>query len=228
MPLPTLASPFATRLGTNYCPTDEEIIAIESFLIGPSLRVNVLDDEIAALHQRLSTLQDERDGLVTHVEAHRALISPVRRLPLDIIQETFVACLPDRNCVMSATEAPVLLGRVCSSWRSISLSNPRLWSKLHIVEPCNVTQASGNEKWAQRMETAAAWLAEHIPALLPDPDTPRLALACGPFRHAFQHNQALVGPHRGRCPRPPAGLYIRATEHRGRRSCTVGIYQHAA
>ncbi|KAJ7782493.1 hypothetical protein DFH07DRAFT_704529, partial [Mycena maculata] len=59
------------------------------------------------------------------VEAHKA---PTRRLPLDFIQEIFVACLPTHwNCAMSASEAPVILGPVCSSWRSISLSTPRLW-----------------------------------------------------------------------------------------------------
>ncbi|KAF8213696.1 hypothetical protein K438DRAFT_1105548 [Mycena galopus ATCC 62051] len=29
-----------------------------------------------------------------------------------------------RNCVSSASEAPILLGRICSSWRAISLSTP--------------------------------------------------------------------------------------------------------
>ncbi|KAJ7022093.1 hypothetical protein C8F04DRAFT_245444 [Mycena alexandri] len=38
-----------------------------------------------------------------------------------------------RNRVMSAVEAPVLLGRICRSWRS--LTTPRLWSRLHVVEP---------------------------------------------------------------------------------------------
>ncbi|KAJ7683084.1 hypothetical protein B0H17DRAFT_1074566, partial [Mycena rosella] len=37
-----------------------------------------------------------------------------------------------RNCVMSAVEAPILLGRICSSWRAISHATPRLWARLHI------------------------------------------------------------------------------------------------
>jgi hypothetical protein len=41
-------------------------------------------------------------GLGAYVDTHKALISPARRLPLDIIEEIFVACLPThRNCVMS-------------------------------------------------------------------------------------------------------------------------------
>jgi len=36
---------------------------------------------------------------------------------------------------MHASEAPVLLGRVCSLWRRISLNTNELWAKLHIVVP---------------------------------------------------------------------------------------------
>ncbi|KAJ6456394.1 hypothetical protein C8R45DRAFT_1034332 [Mycena sanguinolenta] len=36
-----------------------------------------------------------------------------------------MACMPThRNCVMSAAEAPVILGRICSSWRAISIHRP--------------------------------------------------------------------------------------------------------
>ncbi|KAJ6573540.1 hypothetical protein DFH09DRAFT_1152067 [Mycena vulgaris] len=63
---------------------------------------------------------------------------------------------------MSATEVPVLLGRICSSWRAISLSTPRLWSRLHIVEPtCPYSAALAifEEKLAQRVQTTKMWLA---------------------------------------------------------------------
>ncbi|KAF8213658.1 hypothetical protein K438DRAFT_1547607, partial [Mycena galopus ATCC 62051] len=127
-----MASPFLLRLGTNYCPTDDEVVDIKDFLVEPTLRLKELGDKIAELQQTIDKLAEERDGIRTYVEAHKALISPVRRLPLDIMQEIFIACLPThRNCVMSASEAPVLLGRICSSWRALSLSTPRLWASLH-------------------------------------------------------------------------------------------------
>ncbi|KAJ7762580.1 hypothetical protein B0H16DRAFT_1529275 [Mycena metata] len=67
---------------------------------------------------------------------------------------------------MSAAEAPVLLGRICSSWRAISLTTPRLWSRLHIVEPSPSHSGSHfasdgailEEKLAQRLETTQIWL----------------------------------------------------------------------
>ncbi|KAJ7699006.1 hypothetical protein B0H17DRAFT_863976, partial [Mycena rosella] len=123
-----MSSPFALKLGTNHCPEDEEIAQIRALLTEPAIRLKSLDDEISKLQVVLDRMKEERSRLGTYVEGHRALISLARRLPLDIIQEIFLACIPThRNCVMSATEAPVLLGRICSSWRSISLSTPRLW-----------------------------------------------------------------------------------------------------
>ncbi|KAJ7354544.1 hypothetical protein DFH08DRAFT_855203 [Mycena albidolilacea] len=106
---------------------------------------------------------EERNGLGAYVDAHKALISPARRLPLDIVEEIFVACLPThRNCVMSASEAPVLLGRICNSWRAISLSIPRLWARIHVVEPqpdpFNRPTASFDEKVAQRVQVIKMWL----------------------------------------------------------------------
>ncbi|KAJ7432578.1 hypothetical protein FB451DRAFT_372176 [Mycena latifolia] len=61
---------------------------------------------------------------------------------------------------MSAVEAPVLLGRICSSWRIISLSTPHLWSSLHIAEPpFRSKHPLLEEKLAQRLDTAKMWLA---------------------------------------------------------------------
>ncbi|KAJ7689550.1 hypothetical protein B0H17DRAFT_1011967 [Mycena rosella] len=157
-----MSSPFMSRLGTNYCPEDEEIAEIQTLLAEPLLQLSHLDDEIAKLQAALGDLTQERARLRAYVDAHRALISPVRRLPLDIIQEIFVACIPThRNCAMSAMDAPVILGRICSSWRAISLSTPRLWSRLHIVEPTcpyNSAIAVFEEKLEQRLQTTTAWL----------------------------------------------------------------------
>ncbi|KAJ7683071.1 hypothetical protein B0H17DRAFT_1074531 [Mycena rosella] len=82
------------HLGTNYCPGDEEILEIQTLVAHTALHV--------------STMKSLR--LSAYADAHRALISPARRLMYS----------SHRNCVMSAVEAPILLGRICSSWRAIS------------------------------------------------------------------------------------------------------------
>ncbi|KAJ7689574.1 hypothetical protein B0H17DRAFT_1011977 [Mycena rosella] len=158
-----MSSPFISKLGTNYCPRDEEVAEIQTLLAEPTLRLQHLDAEIADLQMALDKLIEQRVELSDYVDAHRDLISPARRLPLDIIQEIFIACLPThRNCVMSAAEAPVLLGRICSSWRAITLSTPRLWASVHIVEPLphheGYSPAASTDKLEPRLETTRTWL----------------------------------------------------------------------
>ncbi|KAJ7689558.1 hypothetical protein B0H17DRAFT_867202, partial [Mycena rosella] len=124
-----MSSPFTSKLDTNYCPRDDEIAEIQDLLAEPTLRLQPhLHGEIADLQKAIDKFSAERARLSDYVDAHRALISPVRRLPFDIIQEIFTACLPThRNCVMSAREALIVLGRICSGWRAISLATPCLW-----------------------------------------------------------------------------------------------------
>ncbi|KAJ7731304.1 hypothetical protein DFH07DRAFT_847384 [Mycena maculata] len=158
----TMSSPFAAKLGTNYCPRDAEVTEIKALLVEPTFRWKSLNNEIADMQRIIDKLAEERDALGAYIEAHKALISPLRRMPLDIIQEIFSACIPThRNCVMSSKEPPVLLGRICSAWRTISLSTPHLWSKLHIIEPTAARDgmtSAFQEKVSQRLETMKAWL----------------------------------------------------------------------
>ncbi|EDR04257.1 uncharacterized protein LACBIDRAFT_304790 [Laccaria bicolor S238N-H82] len=134
-------SPYASNLHTNYTPTESEIPQIKEFLTDPLKRLSSLDAEIERVQSILDELRHERCALSDEIEAHRALISPIRRIPFDVLGEIFVHCLPDgRNAVMSSREAPILLGRICSAWRSIALSTPRLWASLHIPTPMEISE----------------------------------------------------------------------------------------
>ncbi|KAF7346540.1 hypothetical protein MSAN_01882100 [Mycena sanguinolenta] len=121
-----MESPFSSYFHTNYVPSSEEFQCIQMDL---ALRAQ----ELARLDARISDLTAQRDQLQAYVDSHKALISHPRRLPPDIVCEIFAACLPtERNAVMSAQEAPLLLSRICSAWRTIALSTPRLWASLHV------------------------------------------------------------------------------------------------
>ncbi|KAK7025073.1 hypothetical protein R3P38DRAFT_3396062 [Favolaschia claudopus] len=151
-----MASSYARYLGTNYCPTDAEVLEIKDLIAGPIHQLLSLDEKIAQLRKSIEKLEESRQTLSSYVAQHSALISPIRRIPEDILSEIFFASLPThRNCVMNASEAPVLLGRICSSWRAVSLTTPRLWAKLHIVEP---RHDAVNAKVIQRLNTMKTWL----------------------------------------------------------------------
>ncbi|KAF7367737.1 hypothetical protein MSAN_00837600 [Mycena sanguinolenta] len=105
--LPNAVSPFAEKLGTNYVPSDEEIAHLRAFLA-----------QIDEMELVVGQLKAKRESVQTVIDAHKALISPMRHVPEDVLREIFVACLPTaHNAVIDIAEAPLLLGRICRRWR---------------------------------------------------------------------------------------------------------------
>ncbi|KAK7048061.1 hypothetical protein R3P38DRAFT_3307022 [Favolaschia claudopus] len=155
-------SPFADRLNTNYVPSDAEIPEIRSSLVGPEAELVRLEAEIELTENVLKQLKARRTSLKEPIDAHKALISPVRRLPEDILEEIFSSCLPsNHNALMDSAEAPLLLGRICRVWRRVAYSTPRLWSSIHIpgsfgASPLVLTNLSKQvEAWLERSAACA-------------------------------------------------------------------------
>lgn len=129
-----MTSPFSHLLFTNYAPNSSESAEIIRFCSGSESELARLKAEISKLQQALDALSRQRDEIQDIVDAHRALLSPVRHLPVEILQQIFVLCLQTTsNPVMHESEAPLLLGRICRRWREISMSTAELWSSVHIV-----------------------------------------------------------------------------------------------
>ncbi|KAK7048682.1 hypothetical protein R3P38DRAFT_2870878, partial [Favolaschia claudopus] len=99
----------------------------------PKISWLVWNAEIEVLDRALTELREKREALKQPIDAHRALISPIRLLPLDILAEIFLACLPSkREALIDESKAPLLLGRICRHWRAVAYSTPTLWSSIHI------------------------------------------------------------------------------------------------
>ncbi|KAJ7679315.1 hypothetical protein DFH06DRAFT_974911, partial [Mycena polygramma] len=116
-------SPFSSKLNTNYVPSESEPREIRELLKRPQRDLQRLEMEIATLIQR-------RDDLKDFIDAHMALLSPVRALPEDILGEIFVASLPDPRGI-DVRASPLLLCQICMAWRVLAFSMPRLWDHIH-------------------------------------------------------------------------------------------------
>ncbi|KAJ7635128.1 hypothetical protein FB45DRAFT_1057050 [Roridomyces roridus] len=114
------------HLHTNYVPTEPEIDLIHAHLAP-------YEAESARLESLIRDLSAQRDRVKAYVDPYRALASQGRRIPQELLEKIFLDCLPEhRNVAMSPTEAPLLLGHVCSEWRSIAFALPELWASLHV------------------------------------------------------------------------------------------------
>lgn len=98
-------------------------------------RVKKLTDDIQEAEEKLARLvresrctirlmENEKSELEQRVEHTLAYLSPLRRLPRELLQEIFLFNFEDYPC------CAWVLSSVCSIWRRVALSMPRLWSKV--------------------------------------------------------------------------------------------------
>ncbi|KAF7310166.1 F-box domain-containing protein [Mycena indigotica] len=139
-----LFSPFEDILHTNTVPSDAQSEEMRSFLTPHRQALNKLDDEVQRLERLLENVNQQRKELYTWLAAHDKLLSPMRRLPDDVVRVVFAHTLPTtRHAALSADEGPLLLTSICRHWRELALSTPRLWAAVHVVLPREPDGTSG-------------------------------------------------------------------------------------
>ncbi|KAF9058573.1 hypothetical protein BDP27DRAFT_1432534 [Rhodocollybia butyracea] len=90
----TSSSPFSSVLGTNHVPSPTELDQLKDLLVEPQHELKRLQSEISRLQLLLDTLLEEKSEVETYIEAHRILMSPIRRIPSETLGEIFIHCLP--------------------------------------------------------------------------------------------------------------------------------------
>ena len=128
-----LLSPLSKYLVNNNPPSEEEIIEVEKIKAGPVYELQATDALIFDVQRTLNSLLEKRNALQSSVDRCNSIISLVRRVPVELWRDIFAYCLfTHRNPTISYSEAPLLLTHVCSLWRSIALTTPRLWTRIYI------------------------------------------------------------------------------------------------
>ncbi|KAJ7588128.1 hypothetical protein C8J56DRAFT_741999, partial [Mycena floridula] len=95
------------------------------------------------------------------VDAHLALVAPIRRLSAEILQQIFHHCIVDdaEDFAMPAilsSDLPLHLGHICSEWRRICLATPELWSRFQL----DLSHATDIEspRWLVAYELMRTWV----------------------------------------------------------------------
>lgn len=103
---------------------------------------------IAGLESRAKDLEDQRikiQQLHDRIDSSSFRIPSV--IPSEILGEIFIACLPQYPRPI-ITEAPLLLCRICTSWRRIALNTPQLWTFITLDQTKEVLKLPQvAEKW---------------------------------------------------------------------------------
>ena len=125
-------------LGACIVPLPSEVDHIRNIISGAESDLFQLETEVARVQVVLRHLSRQLDETRTKITVHKALLSPIRRLPDELLSEIFIHCLPDQRKMdakhdsFRIGEAPLLLGSVCGRWRVVSLATQELWSFVRV------------------------------------------------------------------------------------------------
>ncbi|KAJ7196793.1 hypothetical protein GGX14DRAFT_671912 [Mycena pura] len=131
------ASPCPELLITNSVPSDFQANEIHKLILDTDAEISALGAEITRVRRALDRLELRRAGLSDFVKSHRPVVSVVRRLPTDILDEIFSHYLDASDPYYTALGPRRLLHLVgvCDRWRTIALGSPLLWR--HVVAISN-------------------------------------------------------------------------------------------
>lgn len=124
--------------------------------------VSVLHAEISSLTANISYLRSQLQRLEARREKCRAVISPLRRMPIELLQTIFRWALPTVPLNHSQREMVIALGLVCKRWREATLLEHRLWAGIQLKSTetdVSVTKASS---WLKRSGTTLRTLEYRI------------------------------------------------------------------
>ncbi|THU75193.1 hypothetical protein K435DRAFT_602795, partial [Dendrothele bispora CBS 962.96] len=103
---------------------------ITSFLHDAEKDLDDYDTEIARLEMAISILKRKRAHLEGHITACRSLLSPIRRLPWEILTLVFLLLCGEPSTwqdFLRLKPPAFQLSRVCASWRGVALNTPTIW-----------------------------------------------------------------------------------------------------
>jgi hypothetical protein len=90
-----------------------------------------VDLQIAQLKDMLTEARSRRSQLKNLVEGQRSLLSPIRRLPVDMLRTIFQDITEKYDPALGLSRLPVFsLGGTCAHWQDIVHHTPSLWSKI--------------------------------------------------------------------------------------------------
>ncbi|KAF7305223.1 ABC protein [Mycena kentingensis (nom. inval.)] len=128
-------------LRSNDPPDDAERATIHRAASALDDRLSLLRNEVARLESQLKALHTELHTLSARREELDTLVSPLRRLPNELLIEIFTHTLPSTSAVMEyglyrefkLDMSPWCLMRVSSRWRRVAITTRTLWSRVVVI-----------------------------------------------------------------------------------------------
>ncbi|KAJ7458565.1 hypothetical protein FB451DRAFT_1372254 [Mycena latifolia] len=124
-------------LTSNEPLNDAQTLHIRHVLDDTLTAISDLEGEISKTLLSLLKLENERRRRSKYAGTLKGALSPLRRIPPEILAEIFLFCRDDSlqdvdYSVADPRCAPMLLGQIASRWRHVCHGSPRLWDHFHV------------------------------------------------------------------------------------------------
>ncbi|KAJ7255137.1 hypothetical protein B0H12DRAFT_541135 [Mycena haematopus] len=120
-------------LNTNEPPQAPELDLIRPVAEKTEARLASLEAEISQLKEQLNHLEAEHAMLSKYHSQNATILSPLRRIPVEILAEIFQWTLPQLfDAPVNISNSPWVLTHVSSHWRTVAASKPSLWSEIFL------------------------------------------------------------------------------------------------
>ncbi|KAJ7746017.1 hypothetical protein B0H16DRAFT_967417 [Mycena metata] len=129
---PRLHTHLERFLSSNDAPPESEMPLICEIISIAQDEVDTLDARIEELQATLARLTRTRDAAAEHPGRHRAIVSPVRRVPPELLCEIFALVWATRMQDEQVQKPPWYLGQICRAWRRHALAYPYIWNTVII------------------------------------------------------------------------------------------------
>ena len=114
-------------LKSNATPSDSEVITVRALITDAEASIEELHRRFPVRDYASQVIESQ---LLKSIEAHRAILSPVRYLPSEILQEIFFLYSDNPHSNARIATMPWRLGHISHRWRKIALSLPFLWDNI--------------------------------------------------------------------------------------------------
>ncbi|KAG1875776.1 hypothetical protein F4604DRAFT_1924841 [Suillus subluteus] len=119
--------------------------------------ISGLQTVMDGIHTVQQQLVEQKNKIIESINLHKRLVSPLWRLPTEVLSQIFCHCLPQIPKLgelqpPSKLTVPMSLTRICRRWREVVVDMPNLWCVLFVeVDDGNWQQAAfGYDCWLKR------------------------------------------------------------------------------
>ncbi|KAJ6460446.1 hypothetical protein C8R47DRAFT_123201 [Mycena vitilis] len=129
----------AALIRSNGVPTDAQALQLQQLIEAGEVEVGKLEQTSVALSLVLETLRLQSLQKSASLDTLKGTLSVFRRFPVEILGGIFflAVCADTRTqhrwnmvSIADPRKAPLVLGQVCSHWRTVSQSLPKLWTRV--------------------------------------------------------------------------------------------------